>query len=1046
MANLTIGQLKAVVSADVSEFTKAMEGASGDVVKLAKALSDQLEPRQRAVNAAVRDFAGANDIRRAQEYADAVAQIGGAAVLTASDQQKVNAAVSEALEHYRKLGIEAPKNLVELEQATRKVETSTQAASQGAGFLDESFAKMTASLSAANLISKATGALVSLGQEAIDDAGHLVDLSEKTGLSTRSLQIYGEAAKETDSSLDDVTNSVFKLGVNISEGGDKVTGAVAELGLSYKTLRDLKPEDQFELIAQRLHDVDSVQERNRLGVELFGKTWAQIAPAVEEGLQSIADKTHIVADANLRAVDAAADAWDRFVNNLKGSIVDVLGETVQSVEGAATGLAKFLGDVEATLTGGAEGHKRYIEGLRLMAVAQQGAAKSAGEQTDAMRKAAAAAAEKEDADKKAAAAAKAHADAIKSLVDQLTGRSAQQRMSDLAEAVTKAGGEEKLTAAQTEKLGKELLDLVHQGAEVPPVLSDIWEQAALADLNSKTLTKTIDLQAQSLKLALPAWVGYEMALDKAVGSAAQGIAILSHLTPSIKLPKPPTGNNPFAGVFGPGLGQSIANAVEGGGDVFGAVGQHIGQGIAGNIGKGIADQVKKGALNKTLGTILGDAIPIVGSLMGPLISKGLGALGHLFGGGTAGRDLVKQFADQMGGFDALHDKLLQMGDAGEQMWQALSGVGRNDAKGAKQIIDSITGAIGEFDQKQAELQQHLTDDFSNLGSAVSVFGGVAPKELQPMIQQLLTMSGLTDDQRKTLEDLAKDPSMQAMQDAADRLGVKFEHMGQKFKDTQIQDQALQMVRDLKMLEDSGADMNGVLGDSKDKIVGLVQQALASGTTLPGTLKPYIDKLNEMGGLVGPDGLPLDISKLTFADIPDQALSDIKDILKDIRDLLANKIPDAASTAQKALDDMHGPDLTPRSNGNGGTIGGTGTGDTPDVSTPPPPDAQPGDGYWGVGPDGQWGWQTVPGYATGSAGLVNFNPIGQYVQLHGREEVLTASQSEGVASMVREALANAYSGGGQMQPIQLVMRERVVGEVMVPIIVNEARRLGLAGRF
>jgi hypothetical protein len=160
-----------------------------------------------------------------------------------------------------------------------------------------------------------------------------------------------------------------------------------------------------------------------------------------------------------------------------------------------------------------------------------------------------------------------------------------------------------------------------------------------------------------------------------------------------------------------------------------------------------------------------------------------------------------------------------------------------------------------------------------------------------------------------------DPSMDALQDAADTLGVSFEHMGQQFKEAQIDKTAFSYQHALDTLRDSGADMNGVLLDSKDKINTLVDQAMEAGAALPDTLKPYIQKLIDMGQLVAPDGsLVTNIDQLSFADIPDDSLDAIKTILQQIRDILQHDIPQAASYAQSALDAVHMPaDVSPGPN-------------------------------------------------------------------------------------------------------------------------------------
>src|SRR5262245_53037134 len=62
----------------------------------------------------------------ANEYALAVASVGGATKLTAEEQAKVNQVVREAIDKYAVLGQEAPAHLIALERETNKtVQTTT---------------------------------------------------------------------------------------------------------------------------------------------------------------------------------------------------------------------------------------------------------------------------------------------------------------------------------------------------------------------------------------------------------------------------------------------------------------------------------------------------------------------------------------------------------------------------------------------------------------------------------------------------------------------------------------------------------------------------------------------------------------------------------------------------------------------------------------------------------------------------------------------------------------------------------------------------------
>lgn len=78
-------------------------------------LEDHLTGIQQHINA----FSGDKIIQEATQVARAVEQIGGASKLTAAEQQRVNAVVTEAISKYQALGQTAPQMLVKLAEATK---------------------------------------------------------------------------------------------------------------------------------------------------------------------------------------------------------------------------------------------------------------------------------------------------------------------------------------------------------------------------------------------------------------------------------------------------------------------------------------------------------------------------------------------------------------------------------------------------------------------------------------------------------------------------------------------------------------------------------------------------------------------------------------------------------------------------------------------------------------------------------------------------------------------------------------------------------------
>jgi seryl-tRNA synthetase len=149
------------------------------------------------------------------------------------------------------------------------------------------------------------------------------------------------------------------------------------------------------------------------------------------------------------------------------------------------------------------------------------------------------------------------------------------------------------------------------------------------------------------------------------------------------------------------LSSTIIGAIQGGGNPLsaagGLLGGKLGTGIASSLTGKLTD-VGSGLFSKALGGVLNSAIPVVGSLVGPLA----GALwNHLFG--SAGRDAVKKFAESMGGFDDLHTKLGALGAQGEQLWIKLTqGVGKNNPEQAKKVIGEINDALAHIPPTMAE--------------------------------------------------------------------------------------------------------------------------------------------------------------------------------------------------------------------------------------------------------------------------------------------------------------------------------------------------------
>jgi hypothetical protein len=908
MADATIGKLKAVLEADTSAYSRAMADATADVQKLSASLQKDLEPRQKAVNAAIRDFLGGTEIRKAQEYAEAVRQMGGVAALTAQDQAKVNAAVKDAIGHYQALGAQAPQHLVELERATK-----------GAVTVNEGLIASVKQLLPALGIGFSVAAVVNFGKSLVEDASHIKDVSEKLGISVEATQRFTFALQQTGGSIDDLGVAISKMNKNLADGSDSTVGALTSIGLSFEDVRQLKPEEAFREIAEAIRQVPDPMKQSQLAIELFGRSGADLLPAIKEGLVQIGDQADVMSSKTVSAFDDFADAVDRVYAKFKvEASEDIFGSPLRGL---------------ITLLAGGAGRQGYDAVAQELGVLNKGLPTPSNPLT---QHASGALAVPEDAKRqfdelskstqKAIDAAEQYRKEIEAMARTMVGADLPDKVKKIADALKIAGG---LTPAQFDVVGKQLDQLVQQGAILTPELSELWRAWAVGNLTLKDVNTTLDLHLKSLQLIDPEYRAQTAQFMQFVKVGKEANDLIFKNLPN-KIKGGPTGFEKLDAALR-GMADDFVRLSQVAGPALATVTRDIGTAlVAVDQFAKAGQQIGKG--KGLLSTISGITGEVGASIeLAALAYDGLKKVFH----NTAGRDLINSFADSQGGFDALHQKLDdEFGAMGESVWKSFTqGIANGDKAAAQRAIDAITKGFTEIDR----LNGLLASDFTTLTSKLSAFGGVAPKSLQPIIADLLSMNGLTAEQKALLEQLGGDPSLDALKAAADDLGVSFDHMGQAFKDAQIDALAFKYQHELDLLRDSGADMNNVLTDSKDKLNALVQQALASGTSLPKTLEPYIQKLADMGLLLGPDGLPQDISKLTFADIEDQPLNDIKQILADIRDLLANKIPAAAQQAANALANVK-PPFDPA------TDGGTQPPAGPGVSTPNTGDDSDSDGY------------------------------------------------------------------------------------------------------
>ncbi|MHA1210310.1 MAG: phage tail tape measure protein, partial [Candidatus Freyarchaeota archaeon] len=122
-------------------------------------------------------------------------------------------------------------------------------------------------------------------------ADRILDLTEITGLSAKSIQEWQHVARVAGVEIEAVTDAIEGLVRRMpqleSEGGRSVE-QLSKLGLTFQDIKAMTPDEAVDAIIAGLVKMEDTLERNAVGAALFGRAWEDIAPILglgEKGIQ-----------------------------------------------------------------------------------------------------------------------------------------------------------------------------------------------------------------------------------------------------------------------------------------------------------------------------------------------------------------------------------------------------------------------------------------------------------------------------------------------------------------------------------------------------------------------------------------------------------------------------------------------------------------------------------------------------------------------------------------------------------------------------------------
>jgi hypothetical protein len=155
-----------------------------------------------------------------------------------------------------------------------------------------------------------------------DMGDKLAKASQRTGASVESLSELGHAAEQSGTTFEGLETGLKFLQKNLTDaaqGSREAQETFRLLGLSVSALQQLSPDQQFELIADRLAQIQDPALKTATAMKIFGRSGADLLPLMADGAKGI------------RALRQEARDLGLVIGNQDAQSAVVLGDTLANL-------------------------------------------------------------------------------------------------------------------------------------------------------------------------------------------------------------------------------------------------------------------------------------------------------------------------------------------------------------------------------------------------------------------------------------------------------------------------------------------------------------------------------------------------------------------------------------------------------------------------------------------------------------------------------------------------------------------------------------------
>jgi hypothetical protein len=170
-----------------------------------------------------------------------------------------------------------------------------------------------------------------LAVKSFADAGsELWDMAGRTGVSVEALSALGHAAAQTGAEMSDVERGIRFMQKTLTaaaKGGQEAQAAFAMLGLDFRKIRQLSPDEQFAAVARAVASIADPTAKAAAAMMMFGKNNTALIPMIDD----------------LDALTQEAQDFGLVMSTEAAQAADELGDAMMLLSRSVMSLVKAVG-------------------------------------------------------------------------------------------------------------------------------------------------------------------------------------------------------------------------------------------------------------------------------------------------------------------------------------------------------------------------------------------------------------------------------------------------------------------------------------------------------------------------------------------------------------------------------------------------------------------------------------------------------------------------------------------------------------------------------